>query len=87
VVMLAVQFVAEQCTEHWPGLELPMLRAIGEMLKAAMPGEPRGRNVRVVRINQRHAGRRGALRLATVLNTKRLHTRAKIMPPNLTLSN
>jgi hypothetical protein len=36
--MLAMQFVAEQCTEHWPGLELPVLRAMVEMLKATMPG-------------------------------------------------
>jgi hypothetical protein len=87
VVMLAMRFVAEQCAAHWPGLELLNPRAIVEMLKATMPGKPEGRDAQVARINQRYAGRRGALNLATALNRKRIHATAKIMPPNLTLSN
>jgi hypothetical protein len=67
-MMLAMQFVAAQCAEHWPGLELLALRAIVEVLKATMPGKPEGRDALVARINRRYAGRRGALKLATALN-------------------
>jgi hypothetical protein len=85
--MLAMRSVAEQCAEHWPGLELLALRAIVEMLKATMPGKPMGSDALVARVNQRYAGRRGALKLATALNRKRIHVQAKIMPYNLILSN
>jgi hypothetical protein len=87
MAMLARQFAAEQHAESWPGIELLALRAIAEMLKASMPRKPTGRDALVARINRRYAGRSGVLKLATALNRKRIHATAKIVPPNVILSN
>jgi hypothetical protein len=77
VVMRALRFIAQVRAEHWPGLELLALRAIVEMLKATVPGKPEGRDALVARINQRYAGRRGALKLAIALNRNRIPRHGK----------
>lgn len=74
MVMLAMQFIAEQRAEHQPGLELLTPRDIVEMLKETLPRKPEGRDALIARINQRHARRRGAIE-------SRYRTQQKTVPP------
>jgi SRSO17 transposase len=61
MVMLAMLFIAEQRIARRPGLELLSPRDIVEMLKETLPRPPRGKEALVIRINQRHERRRGAI--------------------------
>jgi SRSO17 transposase len=61
MVMLAMLFIAQQRIAHQPGLARLTPRDIVEMLKETLPRKPEGKDALVVRINQRHQRRRGAI--------------------------
>ena len=61
MVMLAMLFIAEQRVARRPGLELLTPRDIVEILKETLPRQPEGKEALIVRINERHERRRGAI--------------------------